>query len=54
MLVDDGTGNVQSLNTACITLNAIFSHFIFDEKQKKLNGFNPKVIGYIIAILSAS
>ena len=34
MLVTDDTGNAQSLNSACITSNAIFSHFIFDDRRK--------------------
>ena len=33
MLVTDDTGNA-SLNSACITSNAVFSHLIFHEKRK--------------------
>ena len=28
------TGNVQSLNSACMTSNATFSHFVAEEKRK--------------------
>ena len=34
MLVTDDSGNAQSLNSACITSDAIFSHLSFDEIPK--------------------
>ena len=34
MIVTDDTGNAQNWNIASITSNAIFSHFISEEKLK--------------------
>ena len=35
MMVTEGTGNAQSMNSVCITSNAIFSRFIFDIFHKQ-------------------
>ena len=34
MPVTDDTDNAQSLSSACVTSNVIFSHLNFDEKHK--------------------
>ena len=53
MLITGDTCNAQSLNSACLTANAI-SPIQFLTRNTNLNGFSSKVIGYIITNISPS